>query len=189
MIVIGHEDEGKDAFGEYCSSHLQSSQVLKYGNGFYFLFLTYCVYQSFSSLLICAASSGSPTGVSIAPPCATSTPNTVPASSNHAMPLSPPVVTATASPPSYPAVLKDRPPSFGKGVPPTGGVPSASGKIPPPVPPRGSPLGKRGDGSAASPRGGIVRHCHTYHQFHLRTLEKVRMSALEQHGSRLHDEF
>lgn len=175
-------------FRKYCFSHLLCSQVFKYGSDICFLILSYCVYQSLSSLLICAASSGSPTGVSIAPPCATSTPNTVPASSGHAKPPSPPIVTTAASPPSYPAVLKDRPPSFGKSVPPPGGVPSASGKIPPPVPPRGSPLGKRGDASAAAPRGGIVRHYHTYHQFHLRT-EKVRMSALEQHGSRLHDEF
>jgi len=144
-----------------------------------------------SSLLIYAASSGSPTGVSVAPPCATSTPITIPTSSAPSKPPSPPVVTTTASPLSYPAVLKDRPPNFGKSLPPPGGVPSASGKIPPPVPPRGSPLGKRGDASAAAPRGGIVRHYHTYHQFHHRTLklEKMRMSALEQHGSRLHDEF
>ncbi|XP_069687832.1 phosphatidylinositol 4-phosphate 5-kinase type-1 alpha-like isoform X3 [Periplaneta americana] len=94
---------------------------------------------------------GSPTGVSVAPPCATSTPITIPTSSSK--PPSPPVVTTTASPPSYPAVLKDRPPSFIKCLPPPSGIPSASGKIPPPVPPRGSPLGKRGDASAAAPRG------------------------------------
>ena len=137
--------------------------------------------------LICAASPGSPTGVSVAPPCATSTPITIPT----AKPPSPPVVTTSASPPSYPAVLKDRPPSFGKSLPPPGGAPSSSGKIPPPVPPRGSPMGKRGDASAAAPRGGIVRHFHTYHQFHHRTLksEKFRMTALEQHGSKLHDKF
>ncbi|XP_021936362.1 phosphatidylinositol 4-phosphate 5-kinase type-1 alpha-like isoform X4 [Zootermopsis nevadensis] len=131
-----------------------------------------------------ASKPGSPTGVSVAPPCTASTSVTIPMSSAPSKPPSPPLVTATASVPSYPAVLKDRPPSFGKSLPPPGGVPSASGKIPPPVPPRGSPLGKRGDASAASPRGGIVRHYHTYHQFHHRTLklEEMRMSALEQHG-------
>jgi len=141
------------------------------------------------SSLICAASSGSPTGVSVAPPCATSTPVTIPSSSVPLKAPSPPVVATAASPPSYPAVLKDRPPSFGKSVPPPSGVPSASGKIPPPVPPRGSPLGKRGDSSTAAPRGGIVRHYHSYHQFHHRTLklENIRMSAFKQHGSRLHE--
>ncbi|XP_023717229.1 phosphatidylinositol 4-phosphate 5-kinase type-1 alpha isoform X2 [Cryptotermes secundus] len=112
--------------------------------------------QVTSGTTLQASKPGSPTGVSIAPPCATSTPNTVPASSGPAKPPSPPVVTTPASPPSYPAVLKDRPPSFGKNILPPGGVPSASGKIPPPVPPRGSPLGKRGDASAAAPRGGFV---------------------------------
>lgn len=149
------------------------------------------MYQSLSSLLICAALSGSPTGVSVAPPCAISMSVTVPSSAALSKPPSPPIVTTTASPPSYPAVLKDRPPSFGKSLPPSGGVLSASGKIPPPVPPRGSPLGRKGDTSAAAPRGGIVRHYHTYHQFHHRTLklEEMRMSALEQHGRILHDEF
>ncbi|KAJ9596710.1 hypothetical protein L9F63_012268, partial [Diploptera punctata] len=108
---------------------------------------------------------GSPTGASVAPPCATSTPIAIPTTK----PPSPPVVTTSASPPSYPAVLKDRPPSFVKSLPTPGGAPSSSGKIPPPVPPRGSPMGKRGD----APRGG--------------NSEKYRMTALEQHGRKLHD--
>nr|CAD7194460.1 unnamed protein product [Timema douglasi] len=92
----------------------------------------------------------SPTATIPVPSCATSAPASVPK-------------TSEAPPPSYPAVLKDRPPSFGKshnlGVGP---------KVPPPVPPRGSPHVKN-TSAVAIGRGGSTRSYHTYHFAHGRT--------------------
>ncbi|XP_046984728.1 phosphatidylinositol 4-phosphate 5-kinase type-1 alpha isoform X3 [Schistocerca americana] len=92
-----------------------------------------------------------------------SPPGTVAPTSTSAVAVSSP---PSSTPPSYPAVLKDRPPSFGKsGQPPavaistvtssTSGSGSGSGvagaRVPPPVPPRGSPFGKRGMSHAPLP--------------------------------------